>query len=138
MARGIFLTVECDALCVIWGEFAGSCQLLLWDGLGSSEQLHCATLLGRFSLLSPLSSIFIACSCCILFIKKSLSCFYLNPLVLPFSDSPPQPTGAGVSEGLSSNYQFLNHNNLYIPILSSTSQPFLLTPHQGTSGLSLV
>lgn len=84
MAGGIFLTMECDAQCVNWGEFAGSYQLLLWDGLGSSEQLHCATVLGGFSLLSPLFSIFVASRCCILFTKKLLSCSYLSPLVFAF------------------------------------------------------
>lgn len=52
MASGIFQTTECYAQYVNWGEFAGSCQLLLWVGLGSSEQLHCAPLSGGVLVLS--------------------------------------------------------------------------------------
>lgn len=101
MARGIFLTTECDAVCVNWGEFAGSCQLLLWDGLGSSEQLHCATLWVGLVLSLPFA-LFLLLVVFYFILLQLLSCSNLNPLVLLFPDSPPQPTGAEVSEGLSS------------------------------------
>lgn len=59
LAKGIFHTTEHHAHCINWEELVGSCQSLLWNGLGRGWQVlsNCTVnhpFLGFYSFAPPL------------------------------------------------------------------------------------